>query len=253
MATNGNIEGPARQVDGSQPLEVDRAIGIINAAFSTTALTTSFICEIDNTPSPYPSPAVIDAARRRKHFHSGIHEIARAGAVILEAGEWSAVALWEPPGFQGKPFSELKRETLGPIRSEWRDAIKRAKAAHLGFADSSETKDALDPRARFRPFYHLSFLARNPDKPSVHGAISAIIEPYLEKARVEHVPAWLEATTPHAVAIYEHFGFHVVEEVTSGAGHRDENGWPQEGGPGVIAWCMIYDSHASKRAPVKPG
>lgn len=110
-----------------------------------------------------------------------------------------------------------------------------------------------------RPFYHLSFLARNPHTetvgplneqhehvtPSVPGAISALLVPFLLRARAEGVPAWLEATNLHAVDVYQHLGFRVCEEVIVGQGECDERGYPCQGEEacGVKAWGMIFDEH----------
>ncbi|KAK5240382.1 hypothetical protein LTS06_012474, partial [Exophiala xenobiotica] len=63
------------------------------------------------------------------------------------------------------------------------------------------------------------------------------------RAKAENAPAWLEATTPQAVKIYEHFGFRIAEQIVVGKGKIDHEGWPTEDGKGegVTAWAMIYD------------
>lgn len=94
-----------------------------------------------------------------------------------------------------------------------------------------------------RPFWHLGFLARDPEKEKVPGAISAVVVPFLQRAREERVPAWLEATTMYGVRLYEFFGFRLVETVTVGKGVYGEDGWFEEGGKGSSGYCMIYDGH----------
>ncbi len=89
-------------------------------------------------------------------------------------------------------------------------------------------------------YYHLQFLARNPDVPLIPGAVTAVIQPFLDRARAEGVPAWLEAVDERSVRLYEHFGFHLVEKVTMGKGKVNAFGWPEDGGEGVSGWCMIY-------------
>jgi len=156
---------------------------------------------------------------------------------------------------------------VGPILLEWRQKVKGAKVRYLSLSaedqkhgngvpdDESmhmppthQESDITAPTAetsemKLRPFYHLAFLARNPDVPSVPGAISAVVLPFLDRARNEGVPAWLEATTPHAAAVYQHFGFRVVDHITIGVGKINADGWPEEGGQGVTSYAMIYDSH----------
>ncbi len=102
------------------------------------------------------------------------------------------------------------------------------------------------------PHYHLSFLARNPDHPAkTPGAISAVVLPFLDRAREEGVPVWLEATYPHAVSVYEHYGFRICEEVSVGKGKVNLEGWPEEGGEGVTAWGMVWDGHLRRNGDVQ--
>ena len=44
------------------------------------------------------------------------------------------------------------------------------------------------------------------------GVVSAILKIYLDKARADGVPAWVEASGTHSRDIYTHFGFRFVEE-----------------------------------------
>jgi hypothetical protein len=193
-------------------------------------LTTAFTTEIDQTPPPYPSPT-ISSQRFTAHFYRGIHGAFASGATLLcspSIAHPSAVALWEPPHFQGVPFDQLHAEP-GPILREWQLHTARMRAEYVG-----ET-----------PFWHLGFLGRNPspDVERVAGAVSALVLPVLERCRREGVVAWLEATSESAVSVYEHFGFRVCEVVRLGVGRVSETGWPEEGGKGERAWGMIFDGH----------
>lgn len=136
---------------------------------------------------------------------------------MVEAGDWSAIASWEPPHFKGKSFAVTG--TTGPMRKAWRARIAELKPER---------------------HWHLQFLARNPDVPLVSGSITAVIQPFLARARAEGVPAWLEAVDERSVKLYERFGFRLVEKVTMGKGQVNALGWPEEGGEGVSGWCMIY-------------
>lgn len=206
---------------------LSKVVDIVATAFHSTALSISFIREIDNIPPPYPS-AKIDISRRRQHFAPGILDGAKSGSEVVQAGDWSAIAIWEPPGFTGKPFSE--QGYCGPIRAAWRDAIKVSKARHLGE----------------RPFWHLAFLARNPNEAVVPGAISAVMRPFIRRAEETESPAWLEAVDERGVKIYEHYGFRLVEKITLGEGRIGATGWPEDGGEGVSGYAMIYEPPKSK-------
>lgn len=206
------------------------ALAFYSSPTGPNALTTAFTTEIDNTPSPYPSPS-INVARFTSHFHIGILQAFKDGATLIcspSIAAPSAMAVWEPPNFNGTPFDQV-RTLPGPILREWQVHTERMRSEYIGS----------------RPFYHLGFLGRNPDPsvPPLKGAVSAIVVPFLERAREEGVPAWLEATSEAAVQIYEHFGFRVCEVVRMGVGRVSEKGWPMEGGKGERAWGMIFDGH----------
>lgn len=73
------------------------------------------------------------------------------------------------------------------------------------------------------------------------GAVSALLKTYINKAREEGVPAWVEASGLHSRAIYEHVGFRFVEEVKIGAGEANKDGYRAEGGEGVSLYAMIFE------------
>jgi hypothetical protein len=200
--------------------DLTKVISIIASAFEATPLTNAFIVEIDNTPPPHPNPS-IDHARRVKHFATGIQDNAANGAIVLEAGNYSAVAIWETPTFRGTPFPQLG--VAGPLRSVWRERVKAAQAEHL----------------QGKPFWHLGFLARNPEGENVKGAVSCLVRPILEQARAADELVWIEAVDKHAMAVYRHWGFELVDHVVVGKGTHNELGWPEEGGQGVSGYCMV--------------
>jgi hypothetical protein len=206
------------------------ALAFHSSPSGPNALTTAFTTEIDNTAPPYPSPS-INHARFTTHFYIGILAGFKDGATLIcspSIEQPSAFAVWEPAGFKGTPFDQLRKEP-GPLLKEWQIYTERMRREYVGD----------------RPFYHLGFLGRNPDPkiPSVKGAVSAVVLPFLERARDEGVVAWLEATSESAVEIYEHFGFRVCEVVRIGEGRVNEKGWPEVGGTGERAWGMIFDGH----------
>lgn len=211
---------------------LDRFLDGIAAAFHDTRLSRAFITEIDDTPPPYPSPT-FNIPRIRRHIGPGITDAFAAGAELVEAGDYSALAVWETTAYRGKPFSETLRN-VGPVREQWRMQIRVLKEKHIGF--ESGTK-------QLKPFYYLGFLVRNPEVEKVPGALSAVMKPWLQRAEAENVPVWLEATMERAVQIYEHYGFRLVETVRVGEGLRSAEGWPEEGGRGVCGYAMIYDQH----------
>ncbi|KAK5938073.1 hypothetical protein PMZ80_009662 [Knufia obscura] len=223
------------RIDPNDGLSMNRFLDGIAAGFATAALSRAFITEIDSTPPPYPSPS-INVPRLRRHITPGITDGAHSGAELVEAGDYSALAVWETTSYRGLPFSETLRD-IGPIRKEWRRKVRQCKERYIGL----ETKE--DGREDCKPCYHLGFLVRNPEQSNVKGAISAVVKPWLRRAEEEGVPVWLEATYEHAVDVYTHFGFRLVEVIRIGEGVRSAAGWPEEGGEGVCGFAMIYDGH----------
>lgn len=234
----------ATVVDFTDPAASARFISGIASAFIDTRLSIAFIAEIDDTPPPYPSP-LIDHARMSRHLTPGITNAAQDNAILLEAGGFSALAVWETTTYSGQPFTNQVLIDIGPIRGFWRKRVNELKAQYLGTKVDEQGTKVLNPH------YHLGFLVRNPEVPHVPGAISAVVKPMLREAVKEGVPVWLEATYEHAVDVYLSFGFRVVEVVMVGQGKRNRLGWPEDGGSGVKAWMMIYDGHLRGDAETK--
>jgi ribosomal protein S18 acetylase RimI-like enzyme len=115
--------------------------------------------------------------------------------------------------------------------------------------DFWQTADELKARhLSGRKYWYLNVIARNPDS-DVSGVARALIQPYLEKAAEEGLPAYLEATNEHAKNVYEHMGFKVVERVLVGKDLADERGNKVgKGGSGFYFWAMIAEPPASSIA-----
>lgn len=245
---------------------LDKFIALLSRSYLTTPLTTAFITEIDQTPPTANASKIITPERLTKHFTLGITAAARSNVVLIEHGNFTAAALWEPPDFCGIPPSQARRNP-GPILQEWRSTARKLKAKYLSLPDQgprswdqpaapsqSSGAPSEDPYpADFnkdvdfetRPFYHLAMLARDPDEnaKTSAAAVKACMDVFLNKARKEEVPVWLETASEASKKEYEAMGFRICEEVTIGKGRVNAKGWPEEGGEGVNTWAMIFDEH----------
>jgi hypothetical protein len=67
------------------------------------------------------------------------------------------------------------------------------------------------------------------------------MEPYIQKAAVEGVPVWIEATTRRSRDVYEFLGFKEVEQIVIGEERADSIGNVVEGGEGIVIYCMIIE------------
>ncbi|KAF2151507.1 hypothetical protein K461DRAFT_295553 [Myriangium duriaei CBS 260.36] len=214
----------------------------IASAFTSAPISLALYVERNGLEPPYPQKLSRDVLE--PYFWPQVENAVSAGAICIEAGDYSAVAIWGEPattsqtpvtttsGSSGKPL---------PMLLEFLEKVEDAKKHFLATTtmpdEHGNTPTQVTP---LRPYYDLKFLARNPDVPRVSGAISAVVRPFLEKARTEGAVVWLEATGPAAVAVYTHFGFEVVERIVIGKGRVGVDGWPQENGEGVSIWAMIF-------------
>ena len=241
---------------------VDKFISLLSRSFLTTPLTTAFISEIDNGPSGQTNP--VTSERLHKHFSLGIPMAAKGNVILIEADNFAAAALFEPPDFCGVPPAQARRDP-GPILQEWRGMARKLKGRYLVIPDSgprswdqpaapsqSSGGPSEDPYPgdfnkdtdyETRPFYHLALLARDPDVAAgkQDAAMKACLQPFLERAREEGLPVWSETATPDMRDRYQELGFKVLEEVVIGKGRVDGRGWPKDGGEGVKCWPMMWD------------
>lgn len=72
------------------------------------------------------------------------------------------------------------------------------------------------------------------------GLAKAIMRHYQEKARVDNLPIWLEATTANSRNLYLSLGFQEIEEITLGKGKVAADATPTPGGSGVTLWAMVW-------------
>ena len=216
---------------GSSDEYVKKLISIIAYGFSTSPLTCRVIVETD-AHLPIPTTLTkISRSRMEEHFAPSCYGLTRDGAIIAEAGNWAAAALWEPPGFEYKnPPKNADGSRAGPtgptITEFWEEAVK-VRRKFLG----DDVVDKVE-------YWHLSRIARAKGRKE-EGVVSALIVPFLERAKAERVPVWLESVSENAKDMYIHFGFEVVEVITTGRGRLNEEGEEVEGGEGKSTWAMV--------------
>lgn len=157
------------------------------------------------------------------------------GGVIIEAGDWAAAAIWDPPGayVMGPALTDSDRSKK-PIWAHFMNSIAAGKLKYMG------------PGANY---WHLSMMVRDPAiQPPVKGAVRAVIEPYLRKAEEDGLPIWIEAGSARARDVYGYMGFELLEEMSSGKGTHRADGYLAVNGeeaPGVPTWFMIYNKPRS--------
>lgn len=211
----------------TSPEAAARFNALTSRVFLMEPLTIIFRIEVDR-----PSDNIILQSHVLTGYSARTTRKLLDGGVIIESGNWAAAAIWDPPGstVMGPVLSEAER-TRRPVFASFMDSITAAKTRHM------------PPGQRY---WHLSMMARDPlVQPLVKGAVRAVIEPYLRRARKENLPVWIEAGNARARDVYAHLGFEVLEEAWHGVGEARADGYPAEEGedaPGVPTWFMIYNN-----------
>jgi GNAT superfamily N-acetyltransferase len=116
----------------------------------------------------------------------------------------AGVAVWELPG-QWRLSSGRQLRLLAPMARVFRRRLPRLLRALLTLERDHPTD----------PHYYLPFLGVEP-RWQGRGLGGALLAPILERCDREHMPAFLEASTPRNRALYERHGFAVMEEFTLG-------------------------------------
>lgn len=152
-----------------------------------------------------------------------------AGALIVEAAGFAAVACWEPPHSTPPGVSE---EGIQEIARQGRPVFAR-------FLHDMQVamREVFGDHWRF---WSLSLMARDPNRKD-KGAVRAVIEPFVARARREGVPLWLVAGNERARDVYAYFGFRVVKVLKSFPSQRiaTEDGLGEDDEQVVETWCMV--------------
>ncbi|KKA22167.1 hypothetical protein T310_3804 [Rasamsonia emersonii CBS 393.64] len=158
------------------------------------------------------------------------------GAELVEAGNWAAVAVWFPPDVNYIP-PDIDRSWQ---EREFWEAFTPVRQQHL----------------RGRKHWYLNLLGRHPERSergqllpykkkkkvlTTAGVVRALIDPYLERARAQGVPVWLECMSEHGRQVYEHLSFRTVAEVRLGVGKVNASGEPDEKGEGLTLYAMMAE------------
>ncbi|KAN0117850.1 hypothetical protein V8E51_003827 [Hyaloscypha variabilis] len=199
---------PKPQITSSNSPEYRHRLADISArACLSDPLNMLFQAERLGSMSKVTIEAIYDASLYR------IESKVKSGSLIVEADNFAAVACWEPPGAVRLKYDveELKK-------------LEKERPVYAGFIRDIETA-----RNRFwgedQKCWQLSLMARDPLRTS-KGAVRAIIEPYVQRAKDEKMPIWCVAGNERARDVYAYFGFKVINVIVSG---KEQ----------VKTWCMV--------------
>jgi ribosomal protein S18 acetylase RimI-like enzyme len=157
-----------------------------------------------------------DATERRNELplllQSFVHYAILHGEVYATSPNLEGVAVWLPPGYPGG-FSTAPEVS--------KDALDRM--AHYG-------REVHSVRRRQVPFSHwfLELIGVVPDLQG-RGCASALLAPMLARIGHEHLPCYLDTEVESNVAIYNRYGFRVVDDSLVV-------------GTGVRSWGMLWEA-----------
>jgi hypothetical protein len=167
-----------------------------------------------------PSITSVTAELVHKACEKRIERKVQSGSFIVEAASFAAVACWEPPVatpplFTAGELEEIEKER--PAFAQFTRDIQNARVEILGAQQK---------------YWALSLMARDPNRKD-KGAVRAVIEPFVARAKREGVPLWLTAGNARARDVYAYFGFRVVKYIESFPKYRTSED------EGVPSWIMV--------------
>lgn len=167
---------------------------------------------------------------------------ASQGALLVEAGDFAAVAVWEPPHCTKGQDDGFEKRLM--------DVEESGRLLFLDFLQGMEdAKDSVLGKGEGREgYWQMSLLARDVGKAGVKGAVRAVLEFGLERARREGRKVWLAAGNERARDIYKYFGWRVVEQLVVGKDVVGRDGRRKEGGEGVSTWLMVREWSEEERS-----
>jgi GNAT superfamily N-acetyltransferase len=177
-----------RHIRKAATADLGAAAHVLAAAFHDDPAVSWLVPDEERRLAALPAIMELFAEHFQPHGENHVNE-SRSGA-----------ALWLPPDAAPTPESE---ERLGEgVVALAGDDITRWDAF-------MRMQDANRPT---EPHYYLMLLGVIPDRHGV-GIGSALLHAVLDRADREHLPAYLEATSPRNRALYERHGFEVIGEL----------------------------------------
>ncbi|KAK5026138.1 hypothetical protein LTS07_007663 [Exophiala sideris] len=223
LASGANISVTSLQnptlITSSQSEEYQHRLADVSSR-ATVSDALNILFQQDKTGDAVP----ITADLLYKAVQGRIQVKVKAGASIVEAAGFAALVCWEPPEATAKQSWHSEEEideiaTTRPVFAQFLRDMQDCKIRTLG---------------KEQKYWNMSLMARDPLRKD-KGAVRAVIEPYVARARKEGVPIWLVAANERARDVYQYFGFRVVGIVWSYPKGRVDG----DGQKGVPTWCMV--------------
>ncbi len=187
-----NLQPPA--VRRVLPSELDRAVGLLSRSFAEDPVLRWALK--DGTEFP-------DALR--VYFTFALKQQCAAHDALFVTEDWHGLAAWLPPsGLEALALPPLRLLRLLPVTLQctgWGRLPRR-----LAITTAMEDRHPTSP-----PHWYLYFVGVEQEKRR-EGRATALLRTALGEVDRQHSPAYLEATNPDAVALYERLRFRVISQ-----------------------------------------
>jgi GNAT superfamily N-acetyltransferase len=146
-------------------------------------------------------PALTDYHRHFPEFLAAFGGRAFQAQTVWRSGDFSAVALWLPPGVEpdGERIVSVLTQTVAPDQHEDLFAVLQA-------------MDDAHPRY---PHWYLPWFGVNAEMQGA-GLGSHLMQACLQIVDTSHLPVYLETPNPRTVSFYERHGFTVTGQAQAG-------------------------------------
>lgn len=180
-----------------QRAEATRAAATLADAFAANPLWTAMFCNIPDRE-----------ARARAFFEVPVLLARRYGTVVASSPELEGVAVW----FRGRTadLSMLRIVLAGALPAAMRMGSEVSKRLDTVFTPLTDDRHR---HMGARDYLYLEILGVAPDHQGA-GVGGRLVRELLCRADEQSLPVYLETESESNVAMYEYFGFQVVERVT---------------------------------------
>jgi GNAT superfamily N-acetyltransferase len=142
--------------------------------------------------------------RLRRYFALELRAVGLARGCIWAAEDLSGGALTTPPGMWRLPWSVQLAHGVG---------FTRALGLRLPWAAALLAR--MERRHLREPHHYIAYVGVAPPAQG-RGLGARLLHPTLERCDADGLPAYLEATAPRNIALYERLGFAATDEVRLG-------------------------------------
>lgn len=186
-------------------------MGMPDLQWATAVLTQAFDGEVP-IPDLFREPR---AAAKTAYFMECSCRYALLFGECHASVDRSGVAMWLVPG--ATRMTPLRMFRAGMFAAPLRLGLRDFNA----FGAFAKHTDAVHQKAIPQPHYYLLGIGVHPHRRG-QGVGRALLEPMLDRARLESVPIYLETQCERNVALYRRIGFEVVDEAPiAGLGIRN--------------------------------